>query len=474
MSERRRFRDRSQRPAGGNSNSNGNGNVHPSGNLARSTQPSPQQQMQQQQMQRRFGGGGVGGNGQGNGQGGGGGGGGGGQQQGRRRGHKGGGGGGGGGGGKQIALPPAPPAEAGATVEGIVAMAEDRGDGVLRDTLNPLRAAVGNVIVPRQTIRDYNLRPGVLVSGVPNGRTLTKIDLIEGNAPELWRGRQALYDMTALDPGPVLKLEHDTAEMTTRVIDVLTPIGFGQRGLIVAPPRTGKTILLQNMARGIAANYPAVKLILLLVDERPEEVTDMRRNVPGQVYASSNDNGIDKHIDLATLVIERCKRLAETGQDVVVLMDSLTRVGRAFNNGGPSGGRTMSGGLDNRALEIPKKLFGAARKLENGGSLTILATCLIDTGSRMDQVIFEEFKGTGNMELTLDRNLSNARMYPAIDITSSGTRKEEKLLTERQLAASRQIRRHLLNMPPAEAIKSMTNALSKHKTNQAMFDTLRV
>jgi transcription termination factor Rho len=271
----------------------------------------------------------------------------------------------------------------------------------------------------------------------------------------------------------MLKLEHNPAELTTRCIDILTPIGFGQRGLIVAPPRSGKTILMQNIAKGIHANYPNVQLVLLLIDERPEEVTDMRRNVPGQVYASSNDNTVDKHLDLAQLVIERCKRQVEFGRDIVVLLDSLTRLGRNFNVGGPSGGRTMSGGLDNRALEIPKRLFGAARKLEEGGSLTIIATCLIDTGSRMDQVIFEEFKGTGNMELTLDRNISNLRIYPALNIASSGTRKEEKLMTEKELAAARTIRRHLMNMPPAQAMKHLLDALSKHKTNADLFAGLR-
>ncbi len=272
----------------------------------------------------------------------------------------------------------------------------------------------------------------------------------------------------------MLKLEHDPAELTTRVIDILTPIGFGQRGLIVAPPRTGKTILMQNIARGIHANYPNVELVLLLIDERPEEVTDMKRNVPGTVYASSNDNTIEKHLDLAQLVIERCKRKVEFGADVVVLLDSLTRVGRAFNVGGPSGGRTMSGGLDNRALEIPKRLFGAARKIENGGSLTIMATCLIDTGSRMDQIIFEEFKGTGNMELTLDRNLSNQRIFPAIDIPQSGTRKEEKLLNEKELAAARNIRRHLVNMNPVQGMKTLLDVLKKHKTNAELYATMRL
>jgi transcription termination factor Rho len=272
----------------------------------------------------------------------------------------------------------------------------------------------------------------------------------------------------------MLRLEHNPAELTTRCIDILAPVGFGQRGLIVAPPRTGKTILLQNIARGIHANYPQVQLILLLVDERPEEVTDMKRNVPGTVYASSNDNTIEKHLDLAQLVIERCKRQVEFGADIVVLMDSLTRVGRAFNSGGVQGGRTMSGGLDNRALEVPKRLFGAARKIENGGSLTIMATCLVDTGSRMDQVIFEEFKGTGNMELTLDRNLSNQRIYPALNIAESGTRKEEKLLTAHELAAARGIRRHLMGMSPPVAMKSLLDVLSKHPNNQSVFSSMRL
>jgi transcription termination factor Rho len=201
------------------------------------------------------------------------------------------------------------------------------------------------------------------------------------------------------------------------------------------------------------------------VDERPEEVTDMKRNVPGIVYASSNDNTVEKHLDLAQLVIERCKREVEYGKNIVVLLDSLTRLGRAFNTGGPSGGRTMSGGLDNRALEIPKRLFGAARKIENGGSLTIMATCLVDTGSRMDQIIFEEFKGTGNMELVLDRNLANQRIWPALDIAASGTRKEEKLLTPEQMKACHHIRRLLTTMSPAQAMKTLLDVMGKQKTN---------
>ncbi|MDB5289365.1 MAG: H+transporting two-sector ATPase alpha/beta subunit central region [Phycisphaerales bacterium] len=359
------------------------------------------------------------------------------------------------------------------TVEGILQVVDERQDGQLRDPAHPQRPAKGNCLVPRQLIREMRLRPGLLLKGNPRGRTLGRIDSIEGRPPDEYTDKIALYDATALDPQPMLKLEHDPAELTTRIIDILAPVGFGQRGLIVAPPRSGKTFFLQNIARGIHANYPNVQLVLLLVDERPEEVTDMKRNVPGTVYASSNDNTIEKHLDLAQLVIERCKRQVEFGADIVVLMDSLTRVGRAFNSGGPSGGRTMSGGLDNRALEIPKRLFGAARKLENGGSLTIMATCLIDTGSRMDQVIFEEFKGTGNMELTLDRNLANQRIYPSLDIAQSGTRKEEKLLDEKSLAAARAIRRHLMTMQPAQQLKTLIEVLGKHKTNKELFATMR-
>jgi transcription termination factor Rho len=358
-------------------------------------------------------------------------------------------------------------------IEGILQVTDERQDGQLRDVLHPLRPVRGNILVPKQVIRQMQLRPGLLLKGTPRGRHLDRIDLIEGLHPDEYASKVHLYEGTALDPAPLLKLEHDPAEITSRVIDILTPIGFGQRGLIVAPPRTGKTILMQNIAKGIHANYPEVQLVLLLIDERPEEVTDMRRNVPGQVYASSNDNTVDKHLDLAQLVIERCKRQVEFGRDIVVLLDSLTRLGRNFNVGGPSGGRTLSGGLDNRALEIPKRLFGAARKLEEGGSLTIIATCLVDTGSRMDQVIFEEFKGTGNMELTLDRNLSNSRIFPALNIASSGTRKEEKLMDEKSLAAARTIRRHLMNMPPAQAMKNLIEALQKHKTNADLFASLQ-
>ena len=360
------------------------------------------------------------------------------------------------------------------SIEGILHITDERQDGQLRDPAQPLRPVRGGITIPRQLIRELSLRPGLMIAGVPRGRSLSRIDSIEGLPPDDYAEKATLYESTALDPQPMIKLEHSSTELTTRAIDILAPVGFGQRGLIVAPPRTGKTILMQNIAKGIHANNPETELVLLLVDERPEEVTDMKRNVPGTVYASSNDNSIDKHLDLATLVIERCKRKVEFGKNIVVLMDSLTRLGRAFNAGGPSGGRTMSGGLDNRALEIPKRLFGAARKIENGGSLTIIATCLVDTGSRMDQVIFEEFKGTGNMELTLDRNISNQRIFPALNIAECGTRKEELLLSEKHLLASRNMRRHLMNMQPVQAMKTLLEVLSKHKTNQDLFNTMKL
>ena len=358
-------------------------------------------------------------------------------------------------------------------IEGVLNIPNERQDGQLRDPKQLLRP-MRNLLVPRQLIREMNLRPGLLISGQARGRQLCNVRLIEGSAPDEYASRIHLYEGTALDPEPMLRLEHDPKEFTTRVIDLVAPIGFGQRGLIVAPPRTGKTILLQNIAKSIHANYPNVEIVLLLVDERPEEVTDMKRNVPGTVYASSNDNTVDKHLDLSQLVIERCKRQVEFGKDIVVLLDSLTRLGRAFNTGGRSGGRTMSGGLDNRALEIPKRLFGAARKLEEGGSLTIIATCLVDTGSRMDQIIFEEFKGTGNMELTLDRKLSDMRIFPAINIPASGTRKEEKLYTDpEELASMHRIRRHLYAFQPVQAMETLLKVMEKHSTNKSVMSAVR-
>ena len=369
------------------------------------------------------------------------------------------------------------PERAGSTLVGVLHTPNDRADGGLRDPdnlLSPLRPGGGAraPVIPRKVIDEHKLRPGNLLTVTVRGNgKLKDVLLVEDMRPALWRQTPAIYDSVALDPEPQIRLEHDPRELTTRVVDIVAPVGFGQRGLIVAPPRVGKTILLQNLARGIHANHPECDLNLLLVDERPEEVTDMRRNVPGKVYASSNDNDTRQHIDLCTLATERFKRLAETGRDVIVLMDSLTRLGRAFNRGSNSG-KTLSGGIDARALEVPKRIFGAARKIESGGSLTVLATCLVQTNSRMDDVIFEEFKGTGNMELTLDRKAANDRIYPAIMIPQSGTRKEENLIPPHHMAAVHNVRKHLANMPPVMAIKTLLEALGQHPTNESFLKAM--
>lgn len=293
---------------------------------------------------------------------------------------------------------------------------------------------------------------------------------IEGLEPEQYASRKAYEELTAIDPQPRMSLEHDGCPPACRLIDLFCPIGYGSRGLIVAPPKAGKTVLLQNIAFGIKHNHPDVDLVALLIDERPEEVTDFQRNVPAQVLASSNDQDVETHIGLGMLAIERAKRMVEAGRDVVVLLDSLTRLGRAFNNSRKfgKGGRTMSGGLDSKALEVPKQLFGAARKAEEGGSLTIIATCLVDTGSRADQIIFEEFKGTGNMELILDRSIAEQRLFPAINLAASGTRKEHLLMSENELKTVTALRRRLMNMPAPRQIQQLLGALERFPTNEQL------
>ncbi len=292
---------------------------------------------------------------------------------------------------------------------------------------------------------------------------------IEGLSPEQYAARTPFEELTALDPQPRMVLEHPGCPAACRLIDLFCPLGYGTRGLIVSPPKAGKTILLQNIAFGIKHNHPDIELVALLIDERPEEVTDFKRNVPAQVLASSNDQDIEAHTSLGILAIERAKRMLEAGRDVVVLLDSLTRLGRAFNNSRQyGGGRTMSGGLDSKALEIPKQLFGAARKAEQGGSLTIIASCLVDTGSRADQIIFEEFKGTGNMELVLDKSISERRLYPAINLAASGTRKEHLLLGEAELKTVTAVRRRLMKMKPPSQIEQLLAALKRFPTNEAL------
>ena len=293
---------------------------------------------------------------------------------------------------------------------------------------------------------------------------------VEGLEPEAYASRKSFDELTPIDPQPRMSLEHRGCPPACRLVDLFCPLGYGTRGLIVAPPKAGKTILLQQIAAGIKHNHPDVDVVALLIDERPEEVTDFRRNVPAEVLASSNDMDVDTHCRLGILAIERAKRKLEAGRDVVVLLDSLTRLGRAFNNSRSfrQSGRTMSGGLDSRAMEIPKQLFGAARNAEEGGSLTIIASCLVDTGSRADQVIFEEFKGTGNMELILDRSIAEKRLYPAINLAASGTRKEDLLLEDRELKTVTALRRRLISMPPPTQVDQLLKAIERYPTNEAM------
>jgi len=299
---------------------------------------------------------------------------------------------------------------------------------------------------------------------------VSKITAIEGIEPSQYAKHKPIPEMTVIDPQPRITLEHKGCPPACRLIDLFCPIGYGTRGLIVAPPKAGKTVLLQNIAQGIHHNHPDIEVVALLIDERPEEVTEFKRTVPAEVLASSNDQDVDEHIELGIMAIERAKRKLEAGLDVVVLLDSLTRLGRAFNNSKKyaSSGRTMSGGLDAKALDVPKQLFGAARNVEQAGSLTIIASCLVDTGSRADQIIFEEFKGTGNMELILDRSISEQRLYPAINLAASGTRKEDLLMTPPECKTVIALRRRLLNMKPPVQIKQLLSALDRFETNEQL------
>ncbi|MFN6189827.1 MAG: transcription termination factor Rho [Planctomycetia bacterium] len=326
--------------------------------------------------------------------------------------------------------------------------------------------------VPGTMIERYKLREGVSIKGLvlpgrrQQGPRVKEIQEVEGMNPDDYTNVKSFDQLTPINPETWLRLETGQQPLTTRVMDLLTPLGKGQRALIVAPPRTGKTVLLQQVSQAISTNHPELSLVMLLIDERPEEVTDMRRTVKGEVLASSLDCDVESHVRLSQLVIERCKRMAETGKDVFLLMDSITRMARAFNKWVGNTGRTMSGGVDIKALDIPKKLFATARVFEEGGSLTIVATALIDTGSRMDELIFQEFKGTGNMELVLDRKLADRRVWPAIDISQSGTRREEKLLDPDTLHACNMLRRTLSSMHHVDAMEQLTKQLAKFKSNR--------
>ncbi len=304
----------------------------------------------------------------------------------------------------------------------------------------------------------------------PNALVVKDILQIDGQYPQDYLTaieQRKFEDLTTVDPQPRLRLEYPGCPPVCRLIDLFCPIGYGQRAMIVSPPKAGKTTMLQQIAFAIEKNHPDVEVIALLIDERPEEVTDFRRNVPCTVLASSNDHETEQHVGLAALAIDRAKRKAERGADVVILLDSLTRVGRAFNNapGLANSGRTLSGGMDSMAMSIPKKIFGAARRFEEGGSLTIIATALVDTGSRGDQVIFEEFKGTGNMELILDRSIAEKRVFPAINLAASGTRKEHLLMDPAEMTTVNAIRRRLLNMHPVQQIEQLLKAIEHFETN---------
>ena len=354
----------------------------------------------------------------------------------------------------------------------------EKGFGFLRTASNHFHPKPTDIFVTPDTIKRNFLREGSLVEGPtqpPHRGTspqLKAVDKVNGMVFEDYTKSVRFENLTSIDPIEKYNLETTPDLVETRVIDLVTPIGKGTRGLIVAPPRTGKTTVLKQIANSVTANHPDVHVMVLLIDERPEEVTDFQRSVKAEVIASSNDQDLETHVRLSRFMIERCRRMVESGKDVFVLMDSLTRIARAYNSVHGGSGRTMTGGVDARALEIPRKMFASARKIEHGGSLTILATALIDTGSRMDELIFQEFKGTGNMELILDRKLSDRRLFPAIDIPKSGTRKEEKLFAAKNIEAVRKLRRMMVDLNPIEAMETLTAALKKHKTNDELLAKL--
>ena len=337
-----------------------------------------------------------------------------------------------------------------------------------------------DIYISPSQIRRFNLSVGDIVSGQvrppKEGEryyALLKIEAVNHEDPELSKERIDFQNLTPLFPEKMIKLENKSSELSTRIIDLFSPIGKGQRGLIVSPPKAGKTILLEKIANGITINHPEIHLMVLLVDERPEEVTGMQRSVKAEVISSTFDQPVSNHIKVAEIVLERAKRLVEQKKDVVILLDSITRLARAYNQTIPTSGKTLSGGLDSSALYLPKRFFGAARNIEEGGSLTILATALVETGSRMDDVIFEEFKGTGNMELRLDRELSENRIFPAIDIRKSGTRKEELLLPKEKLQKVWLLRRALASQPSLGAVKLVISKLKKTKTNQEFLNSIK-
>ncbi|MFD1711901.1 transcription termination factor Rho [Ottowia sp. GY511] len=367
--------------------------------------------------------------------------------------------------------------------DGVLEILPD-GFGFLRSPDTSFTASTDDIYISPSQVRRFNLHTGDMIEGevrIPKDGeryfALTKLDAVNGGPPEQNKHKVMFENLTPLFPREQMKLERDNFKgeenITGRVIDVIAPIGKGQRALIVAPPKSGKTVMMQTIAHAIAANYPDSHMMVLLVDERPEEVTDMQRSVKAEVIASTFDEPAARHVHVAEMVIERAKRLVELKKDVVILLDSITRLARAYNNVVPSSGKVLTGGVDANALHRPKRFLGAARNVEEGGSLTIIATALIDTGSRMDEVIFEEFKGTGNSEIHLDRRLYEKRVFPSIQLNRSGTRREELLLAPEVLQKTRILRQFMYNMDEIEAMEMVLKSMKATKTNVEFFDMMR-
>ena len=366
--------------------------------------------------------------------------------------------------------------------DGVLEILPD-GFGFLRSPDTSYTASTDDIYISPSQVRRFNLHTGDMIEGevrIPKDGeryfALTKLDQVNGDLPENNKHKVMFENLTPLFPKEQMRLERDIKgeeNITGRIIDIIAPIGKGQRALLVAPPKSGKTVMMQHIAHAISANYPDSHVMVLLVDERPEEVTEMQRSVKGEVIASTFDEPAARHVHVAEMVIERAKRLVELKKDVVILLDSITRLARAYNNVVPSSGKVLTGGVDSNALQRPKRFFGAARKVEEGGSLTIIATALIDTGSRMDEVIFEEFKGTGNCEIHLDRRLYEKRVFPAIQLNRSGTRREELLLSPEILQKSRILRQFIYNLDEIESMELMLKNMKATKTNVDFFDMMR-
>ncbi|GAA3995785.1 transcription termination factor Rho [Comamonas faecalis] len=366
--------------------------------------------------------------------------------------------------------------------DGVLEILPD-GFGFLRSPDSSYTASTDDIYISPSQVRRFNLHTGDMIEGevrIPKDGeryfALNKLEKVNGDAPEKNKHKVMFENLTPLFPKEQMRLERDIKgeeNITGRIIDIIAPIGRGQRALIVAPPKSGKTVMMQSIAHAITANHPDVHMMVLLVDERPEEVTEMQRSVKGEIIASTFDEPAARHVHVAEMVIERAKRLVELKKDVVILLDSITRLARAYNNVVPSSGKVLSGGVDSNALQRPKRFFGAARKVEEGGSLTIIATALVDTGSRMDEVIFEEFKGTGNSELHLNRRLYEKRVFPAIELNKSGTRREELLLAPEILQKTRILRQFMYNMDEIESMELMIKKMRETKSNVDFFEAMR-